>query len=137
MTQNQLYYYTSRKEQDGHYAERICTYSNDFFTTAFFTLKACGISTTVLVAGGGLTPADCAVPTTAMVTVPIEVVDGSVPTSWCLELGEEADGMQKDSVSMQQYRYLTIQQGSNFITGGLDYMRLPLARYPTTLRDQR
>jgi hypothetical protein len=63
--------------------------------TAFFILKASGISTTVLVAGGGLTPADCMVPATAMVTVPVEVVDGSVPTSWRLGSGEEADGLQK------------------------------------------
>jgi hypothetical protein len=63
--------------------------------TTFFILKARGISTTVLVAGGGLTPADCAVPTTAMVTVPAEVVDGSVPTSWRLGSGEEVDGLQK------------------------------------------
>jgi hypothetical protein len=51
--------------------------------------------------------------------------------------GEEVDRLQKDSVSMQQYRYLTIQQGSNFIPGGFDYMRFSFARYPTTLRDQR
>jgi hypothetical protein len=63
--------------------------------TAFFILKASGISTTVLVAGGGLTPADCTVPATAMVTVPAEVVDGSVPTSWRLGSGEEADRLQK------------------------------------------
>jgi hypothetical protein len=73
----------------------------------------------------------------AMVTVPVEVVDGSVPTSWRLGSEEEADGLQKDSVSMQQYRYLTIQQGSNFIPGGFDYMRFSFAHYPTTLRDQR
>jgi hypothetical protein len=71
--------------------------------TAFFTLKAHGTSTTLLIAGSGLTPVDCAVPATAMVTVPVEVVDGSVPTSWRLGSGEEADGLQKDSVSMQQY----------------------------------
>jgi hypothetical protein len=71
--------------------------------TAFFTLNARGTSTMVLVAGGGLTPADCAVPAMAMVTVPVEVVDGSVPTSWRLGSGEEADGLQKDSVSMQHY----------------------------------
>jgi hypothetical protein len=78
MKQNQLYYYTSRKEQDVHYAKRICTYNDDFFMTAFFILKARGISPTVLVAGGGLTPAD-----------------GSVPTSWRLGSGEEVDGLQK------------------------------------------
>jgi hypothetical protein len=62
-----------------HYAKRICTYSEDFFMTAFFILRARGISTTVLVAGGGVTPAGCAVPATTMVTIPAEVVDGSVP----------------------------------------------------------
>jgi hypothetical protein len=42
--------------------------SEDFFMTAFFTLRARGVSTTVLVASGGVTPAGGAVPTTAMVT---------------------------------------------------------------------
>jgi hypothetical protein len=110
--------------------EKIYTYSDDFFMTAFFTL-ARGVSAMVLVAGGGVTPAGGAVPATAMVTVPVEVVYGSVPTSWRLGSGGEADGLQKDSVSMQQYRYLTIQQGSNFIPGGLDFMRFPLAHYST------
>jgi hypothetical protein len=104
---------------------------------AFFTLRASGVSTTVLVAGGRVTPAGGAVPATAMVTAPVEVVSGSVPTSWRLGSGEEADGLQKDSVSMQQYRYLTIQQGSKFIPGGFDYMRFPFAHNPMTLRDQR
>jgi hypothetical protein len=82
--------------------------------TAFFILRARGISTTVLNAGGGVTPAGCEVPTTVMVTIPAEVVDGSVPavsaatsagisfpvnpvstTSWRLGLGEEAEGLQK------------------------------------------
>jgi hypothetical protein len=95
MKQNQLYYYTSRKEQDVHYAKRICTYSDDFFMTAFLILKARGVSTTVLIAGGRLTPADCVMPAMEMVTVPAEVVDGSAPTSWRLGSGEEADGLQK------------------------------------------
>jgi hypothetical protein len=82
--------------------------------TTFFILKPHGISTMVLAASGRLTPADCAVPDTVMVTVPAEVVDGSVPavsaassagtsfpanpvstTSWRLGLGEEVDGLQK------------------------------------------
>jgi hypothetical protein len=94
--------------------EKIYTYSEDFFMTAFFTLRARGISTTVLIAGGGVTPAGCAVPATAMVTTPAEVVDGSVPavsaassagtsflaspvltTSWRLGSREEAKGLQK------------------------------------------
>jgi hypothetical protein len=53
---------------------KIYTYSEDFFMTAFFTLRARGILTTVLVAGG-------AVPATAMVTAPVAEADGSVPTS--------------------------------------------------------
>jgi hypothetical protein len=160
MKQNQLYYYTSRKEQDTYYARKIYPYSEDFFMTAFFILKARGISTSVLIAGGGVTPADCAVPATAMVTVPAEVVDGSIPavsaassagtsfpanpvstTSWRLGSGEEAEGLQKRlhalSISMQQFQYLTIQQGSNFIPEGFDYMRFPFAHYPTTPWDQR
>jgi hypothetical protein len=40
MKQNQLYYYTSRKEQDMHYARKFYTYSEDFFMIAFFVLKA-------------------------------------------------------------------------------------------------
>jgi hypothetical protein len=46
----------------------------------FFSLRARGFITTVLVAGGGVTPADSEIPATAMVTIPVEVVDGSVPT---------------------------------------------------------
>jgi hypothetical protein len=117
--------------------EKIYTYSEDFFMTAFFTLRARSFSTMVLVAGSGVTPAGGAVPATAMVTVPITVVDGSVPTSWRLGSGEEADGLQKDSVSMQQYQYFSIQQGCNFIPGGFDYMCFLFAHNPMTLRDRR
>jgi hypothetical protein len=64
------------------------------------------VVTTVLVAGGGVTPADGEVPTAAMVTIPAEVVDGSVPavsaslvnsapiTFWRLGSGGEAKGLQ-------------------------------------------
>jgi hypothetical protein len=45
----------------------------------FFSLRARGFITTVLVAGGGVTTADGEVPATAMVTIPADVVDGSVP----------------------------------------------------------
>jgi hypothetical protein len=62
-----------------HYAIRIYTYSEDFFMAAFFILRARGFSTMVLVAGGGVTPAGCEVPATAMVTILFEVLDGSVP----------------------------------------------------------
>jgi hypothetical protein len=75
--------------------EKIYTYSEDFFMTAFFTLRSHGVSTTVLVAGGGVTPAGGAVPATAIVTVPVAIVDGSIPTSWRLGSGGEADGLQK------------------------------------------
>jgi hypothetical protein len=117
--------------------EKIYTYSEDFFMIAFFTLRARGVSTMVLIAGGEVTPAGGVVPATVMVTISVEVVGGSISIPWHLGSGGEADGLQKDSISMQQYRYLTVQQGSNFIPGGLDYMRFPLAHYPMTLRDQR
>jgi hypothetical protein len=96
-----------------HYAKRICTYSEDFFMTDFFSLRAHGFLTMVLVAGGGVTPADCEVPAMAMVTIPAEVVDGSVSavfaappagtsspansvlvTFWRLGSGGEAKGLQ-------------------------------------------
>jgi hypothetical protein len=84
----------------------------------FFSLSAHGFTTTVLVAGGGVTPAEVAefpgeVPATAIVTTPADVVDGSVPavstkppagasspansvptTFWRLGLGGEAEGLQ-------------------------------------------
>jgi hypothetical protein len=94
--------------------EKIYSYSEDFFMIDFFILRARGILTTVLVAGSRVTLAGCAVLTTAMVTTPAEVVDGSVPavstassartsfpaspvsvTSWRLGSGEEAKGLQK------------------------------------------
>jgi hypothetical protein len=51
----------------------------------FFNLSACGFTTTVLIAGGGVTPAEgtgCPgeLPATVMVTTAAEVVDRSVPT---------------------------------------------------------
>jgi hypothetical protein len=97
-----------------HYVKRICTYSEDFFMTAFFILRDHGISTTVLVAGGRVTPTGCEVPAMVMVTVSAEVVDGSVPavsaasssgtsflaslvptTFWLLGSGGEAEELQK------------------------------------------
>jgi hypothetical protein len=114
MKQNQLYYYTSRKVQDMLYARRIYTYSEDFFMTAFFILRVRDFSTSVLVAGGGVTPADCWVPAMAMVTISVDVVDGSVPavsaassagksssvnsvptTFWRLGSGGEAEELQE------------------------------------------
>jgi hypothetical protein len=61
--------------------KKMYTYSEDFFMTAFFTLRACGVLSTVLVAGGGVTSAGGAVPATTMVTAPVAETDGSVPTS--------------------------------------------------------
>jgi hypothetical protein len=86
---------------------KIYTYSEDFIMTAFFTLRARGVSTTVLIAGGRVTSAGGVVPTTIMVTDPVKEADGSVPTSWRSGLGGEAGGLQKDNVSVQQYRYMT------------------------------
>jgi hypothetical protein len=49
----------------------------------FFSLSARAFTTKVLIAGGGVTPAEGAgcpgeVPATAMVTIPADVVDGSI-----------------------------------------------------------
>jgi hypothetical protein len=77
------------------------------------------------------------VPATATVTASIAEADGSVPTSSRSGSGGEAGGLQMDNISMQQYRYSKIQQGNKFIPRRLDYMRLPFAHHPTTLRDQR
>jgi hypothetical protein len=77
---------------------KMQTYSVDFFMTAFFTRIA---HRGVLVAGGGVTPADGAVPATAMATV--AEAAGSLPISWSLGLGGEAGGLQMENVSMQQY----------------------------------
>jgi hypothetical protein len=89
---------------------KIYTYSKDFFMTVFFTFRARGVSTMVLVAGGSVTSASGAVPTTAMVTDPVAEADGSVPTSWRSGSGGEAGGLQKDNASVQQYRYVTRQE---------------------------
>jgi hypothetical protein len=74
------------------------TYNIDFFMTAFFTRIA---RRAVLVAGSGVTPADGAVSTTAMVTV--TKAAGSVPISWSLGLDGEAGGLQMENVIIQQY----------------------------------
>jgi hypothetical protein len=83
------------------------THSVDFFMIAFFTRKA---RRGVPVSGGGVSPAGGAVPATAMVTA--TVVDGADPTSSSSVLGGEAEGLQMDTVSMQQYPCLATQQGS-------------------------
>jgi hypothetical protein len=108
------------------------TYSTDFFMTALFTRKA---HRGVPVAGGWVSPAGGAVPATAMVTA--ATADGADLTSSSSVLGGEAEGLQLDTVSMQQYRCLATQQGSKPIPGRLDYLRFPLAHHPMTLRDRR
>jgi hypothetical protein len=91
----------------------MCTYSEDFFMADFFSPRARGFIATVLVAGGGVTPADGEVPAMAMVTIPVDVVNGSVlavsaappagtssPANsapinfWRLGSGGEAEGLQ-------------------------------------------
>jgi hypothetical protein len=74
------------------------TYSADFFMTAFFTRKA---RRGVPVAGGGVSPAGGAVPATTMVTA--VAADGVDFTSSSLVLGGETEGLQLDTISMQQY----------------------------------
>jgi hypothetical protein len=116
-----------------------------------FSLRARGFFTMVLVAGGGVPPADCEVPATAMVTIPDEVVDGSVPAVsaappvgisspansvpfifWRLGSGGEAGGLQ----NRQCNQYLTTLQNSRFIPREFDYVRFTSVHYSTTPRDQ-
>jgi hypothetical protein len=77
---------------------KMQTYSVDFFITTFFTHMS---RRGVLVAGGGVIPADGAVPATAMVTVAEDA--GSVSISSSSVLGGEAEGLPLDIVSMQSY----------------------------------
>jgi hypothetical protein len=75
---------------------------------ALFTRKACrGIS----VAGGGVSPANGAVPATAMVTA--AAADRAFSSSSGSARKEEAEGLQEDSVSMTRYQHIAIQQGNN------------------------
>jgi hypothetical protein len=94
--QIQLSYNSKRAEY--LLCNKMQTYSVDLFMTAFFTHIA---HRGVLIVGGGVTPADGAVPATAMVTV--AAAAGSVPICWSLGLGGEAGGLQMENVSMQQY----------------------------------
>jgi hypothetical protein len=102
MKQSQLYHCKS-KGTECSLCNKMYTYSEDLFMTAFFTLMARGVPTMVLVAGGGVTPAGGAVPATAMVTDPMVEAAGSVPISWHPGMGGEAGGLQMKKVSMQQY----------------------------------
>jgi hypothetical protein len=102
MKQSQFYHYKS-KRADCSLCNKMGTYSEDLFMTAFFTRMTRGASASVLAAGGGVTPAGGMVPATAMVTDPIAEAAGFVPISWRLGLGGEAGGLQTENVSMQQY----------------------------------
>jgi hypothetical protein len=83
------------------------TYSVDFFLMALFTHKACrGVS----VAGGGVSPADGAVPATAMVTA--AAAGGAISSSGSAQ-EEQAEGLQEDFVSTTQYQHIATQQGNN------------------------
>jgi hypothetical protein len=82
--------------------------------TSFFILRAHGILSSELIADGRVTPTGCTVPATVMVTIPAEVVDGSIPavsaassagtslpansvstTFWRLGSEGEAEGLQQ------------------------------------------
>jgi hypothetical protein len=102
MKQSQLYHYKSKRAECS-LCNKMYTYSEDLFMTAFFTLMARGVPTMVLVAGGGVTPAVGAVPATAMVTDPVAKAAGSVPISWRSGSGGEAVGLQMENVSVLQY----------------------------------
>jgi hypothetical protein len=124
----------------------------------FFSLSARGFTTTVLIAGGGVTPAKGAgcpdeVPATAMVTTPVEVVDGSVPavsaeppagtlspanavltTFQRVGSGGEEEGLQHKQSKHPTQDLIILQYGGP-IPGGFDYVRFTLAYHPTTPRD--
>jgi hypothetical protein len=126
----------------------------------FLSLSTRGFTTTVLITGGGVTPAEGArcpgeVPATAMVTTPAEVVDGSVPAvsaeppaethpqqmrsrppfgAWGQE--EKEKDCNTDKVSIQQSQDLKIPQDDGPIPCGFDYIRFALAYHPTTPRDR-
>jgi hypothetical protein len=102
MKQSQLYHYKSKRAECS-LCNKMYTYSEELFMTAFFTLMARGVPTMVLVPGGGVTPAGSAVPATAMVTDPVAEAAGSVPISWRPGSGGEAGGLQTENVSVQQY----------------------------------
>jgi hypothetical protein len=72
---------------------KMCTYSEDLFMTTFFTRMTCGVSASVLVAGGGATPTGGVVPNTAMVTDAAAEAAGSIPISWHPGPGGEAGGL--------------------------------------------
>jgi hypothetical protein len=91
MKQSQFYHYKS-KRADCSLRNKMCTYSKDLFMTAFFTRMTRGVSASVLVAGGGTTPAGGVVAVTAMVTDPATEAAGSVPISWRPGPGGEAGG---------------------------------------------
>jgi hypothetical protein len=130
----------------------------------FFSLRARGSITTVLVAGGGVTPADGEVPATAMVTIPAEVVNGSVPavsaappagtsspvnsapiTFWRLGSGGEAEGLQNrqckhsttpifDNSSEQPLHTWGVRLRALYVCALPDDPEGPMARLRPTLR---
>jgi hypothetical protein len=99
---------------------------------ALFIRTAChGVS----VAGGGVSPANGAVPATAMVTA--AVADGAVSSSSGSAREEEAEGLQEDIVSSTQYQHIAIQQSSKLLPDRFEFLCLSLAHQPTALRHQR
>jgi hypothetical protein len=131
MKPSQLYNYMLKRAECS-LCSKMQTYSAYFFMTACFTLIVHRILVAIPVAGGGVIPAGGVVPATAAVTAPIAEAEGADPTSSHSDSGGEAEGLQMDTVSGQQYRYLAIQQGSKLVPGRLDYLRFPLAHNPTT-----
>jgi hypothetical protein len=89
----------------------------------------------VSVAGGGVSPANGAVPTTVMVTA--AAANGAVSPSSGSTQEEEAEGLQEDIVSTTQYQHIAIQQSSKLLPGRFEFLRLSLAHQQTALRHQR
>jgi hypothetical protein len=105
------------------------TYSIDFFLLALFIRTACrGIS----VAGGGASPANGAVPATAMVTA--AAAAGVVSSFLGSAREKEAEGLQEDIVSTTQYQHIAIQQTSKLLPSRFEFLRLSFAHQTTALR---
>jgi hypothetical protein len=111
---------------------QIQTHSIDFFLMALFIRMACR---GIFVAGGGVSPANGAVPATAMVTA--AAANGAVSSSSGSAREEEAEGLQEDIVSTTQYQHIAFQQSSKLLPGRFEFLRLSLAHQPTALRHQR
>jgi hypothetical protein len=93
LTKQSHFYHYKSKRADCSLHNKMCTYSEDLFMTAFFTHMTRAVSASVLVAGGGATSTGGVVPATAMVTDPAAEATRSVHISWRPSLDREVGGL--------------------------------------------